>query len=133
MKALRWVAFTLGGSVTLTVIFWAFQPDIEIKPSAPVVLNQAEGESIDIDVPVENYAQALQDFTLRAEIRNQKGRRINQTDAIQYESGMNYKFVTNRGMPRGIYEAHVMVGYRLNPIRSSELDFPLAIIHVEQK
>lgn len=131
MGALRWAAYTIAGGVALTLAFWYLQPDVEIERNTVAVLNQVEGESLAIDVPVENYASVLQDFTLRAEIRNYRGKRIGQTDAVNYEPGMNYKFVTNRNMTGGRYEAHVIVGYQLNPLRASELDFPLAVIYVE--
>lgn len=131
MKALRWVAYTVSGGVALTLAFWSLQPDVQIKYSTVAVLSQVEGQSLALDVPVENYAAVLQDFTMRAEIRNYRGKRIGQTDAVHYEPGMNYKLLTNRNMTQGRYEAHVMVGYQLNPLRFSELDFPLAIIYVE--
>lgn len=115
----------------MTLIFWWWQPDVEINVGDVSVLSQVEGQSLALNVPVENYASVLQDFTMRAEIRNLRGKRVSQTDAIHYEPGMNYKFVTNRNMARGRYEAHVVIGYKLNPLRSSELDFPLAIIYVE--
>lgn len=117
--------------MTLTLAFWYVQPDVKIKRNTVAILNQVEGQNIAVDVPVENYAAVLQDFTMRAEIRNIRGKQIGQTDAISYEPGMNYKLVTNRSMTSGRYEAHVVVGYQLNPLRASELDFPLAIIYVE--
>lgn len=131
MGALKWIAYTVAGGVTLTLAFWSLQPDVQVKQGEVAVLNQTEGQSLVLDVPSENYAAVLQDFTMRAEIRNSRGRRIGQTDAVHYEPGMNYKFVTNRNMKHGRYEAHVVVDYRLNPLRASELDFPLAIIYVE--
>ena len=131
MGVLRWIAYTISGSVAMTMGFWWLQPDVAIETTAVTVLNQVEGQSLALDVPAEIYASALKDFTMHAEIRNLRGNRVSQTDAIQYESGMNYKFLTNRNMPVGRYEAHVVVGYQLNPLRESELDFPLAIIYVE--
>jgi len=90
------------------------------------------GQSLVIDVPTEQYARVLPEFTLRTEIRNRTAI-ITQTDDIQYEAGVHYKFVTDKNLPRARYTANLIVGYQLNPMRRSELDFPLAIIYVEPK
>lgn len=131
MKAWKWGALVVCSGVSLVQLYWAFESDVKIPRNTTLVLTQAQGHSLVIDVPTENYAKALSDFTLRTEVRNLYGDLINKTDAIQYETNMKYKFVTDKELPRGRYEARLIVGYRLNPMRRSDLNFPLAIIYVE--
>jgi len=132
-KIVVWaVALVIVCALSLAV-YWYTEPDVWIQPNKVVIASQLEGDSITLDVPINNYAEILPEFDLRTQIRSSRGIVIKQSDTVAYEPNMRYKFVTYRLLTEGRYEAHAIVGYQLNPLAYRELEFPLAIIYVRPK
>jgi hypothetical protein len=132
-KILIWTgAAILVCAMSLTV-YWYTEPDVWIQPHKVIIANQLEGDSITLDVPVQNYAQVLPEFQLRTQIKTYGGKVIKESDTIDYDPDMRYKFVTYKLLTEGRYEARAIVGYQLNPLAYRELDFPLAIIYVRKQ
>jgi len=131
MKILKLVVVLTLVCVVVITVYWLTESDVWVKPNKVVIVSQKEGDSISIDVPAENYAEALSDFTMKTQVKNKFGAVVKETDTVQYDPNIRYEFVTYSQLTKGRYEAHVIIGYQLNPIRSSELELPLAIIYVE--
>ena len=129
----RWIATTILSGALITPVYWWFERDTFVPSPKRVFVTQPLGESVSIDIPVENIAAAIPNFTMRTEVRTRRGVLIKDTDTIQYKRGTQYKFLTSSSMDLGSYETSLFVEYRLNPMRSSELEFPLAIIYVEDQ
>lgn len=132
-KILVWTGAAILVCALGLVVYWYTEPDVWIQPHKVVIATQLEGDSITLDVPVQNYAEVLDAFDLRTQIKTSRGIVIKESDIVAYEPDMHYKFVTYRLLTEGRYEARAIVGYQLNPLSYRELEFPLAIIYVRPK
>jgi hypothetical protein len=133
LKISMWGAAIVLVVSLLVTVYWIVEPDSWVEPNKVAVVSQKEGDSVAVDVPVENYARAFKEFSFRTRVTTRYGTVIKETEPVAYEPNMKYKFVTYSQLSVGSYEADLIVGYQLNPLSYRELYFPLAIIYVEKK
>ncbi len=131
MKIVMWAAIVILVAVLAVTFYWLTESDVWIDPAKVIIVTQVKGISTAIEVPTQPYSKALSRFKLKTLIRSSRGRLLNQTAEIEYSPGMKYMFVTPADLDLGRYEASVMVTYRVNLLKTSEQEFPLAIIYVE--
>lgn len=129
-KLVAAASFGMSLGVTGVLVYWKLEAPLEVNPGAIVIAVQKLGDTTAIDIPTASYAKTLKHFTIKTRVASKSGY-MKETETVQYDPRFSYQFLTYRKLPVGRYEAHVFIGYRLNPLRYDELEVPLAVIQVE--
>jgi hypothetical protein len=110
--------------------YWSIQPDLEFDRPVVNYVEQTQGQSVAMSVPVKIYEQAG-DFTLRVSIVDDQKHVVRSFNSETITSDSTYQVLTGAQLPVGTYYVYVVVAYRLNPIRDSNQTFQIAVLKVK--
>lgn len=113
--------------------YWYLDPGYIFATPPQQVINQVEGTSMAVSVPIEDYVDVVDSLSIYTQVTDMAGTVVQRTPPLTPYPKEHYRVITHSKLPVGDFYIVLCVVYRSNPIKWQLAQVPLGILHVIDK